>query len=156
VFSSSERLQDAGRRFLAAMLPITLVWSSALTFMDYQASSRLRSHFLEASSYVEQRIAQNALVLVPQPDFAWPLLDCGKDPVIADYTIGTEDDAVELIENALASRPVYWLFSPDGYQFSQTVFKKLQEYSVSVEFLYDAGSGAFNHRLYLIGSPNDS
>jgi hypothetical protein len=155
-FWSSGGIKDAGRKLLAAMLPVTLVWSSALAFMDYRASTELRSNFLEASKHVENRITQNALVLVPQPDFAWPLLDCGKNPVIADYTRGTEDDAVELVENALASRQVYWLSTSADELFSRTVFRKLQEHMVPVQFLYDAGSGPFNHRLYLISTPYDS
>lgn len=125
---------------LSAMLVVALVWSSALTFgADYLVSSGARSVFRQGARDIQMQIKDDALIMTFQPDYVWGLLDTTKKPIVANYALGTEQDAVELVQAALDHRPVYWLSPPSGWDSTTpAAFGELEARNIRVEPIPEA------------------
>ena len=144
--------QDLSQKFgkaLGAFFVVALVWSFALAVgVDYRVGAAVRSHFLTAARIIQPHIQENALIITFQPDYAWGLLDTGKRPIIANYMLGTPQDAVALVERGLVRHPVYWLSPPqDKDSVSPVVFRELASRQVQAERVFDASPGA-HYRLF--------
>lgn len=138
---------------LSSIFIVALVWSSALTFgVDYLVGASVRSYFLNAARDIQPHIQSDALIMTFQPDYVWGLLDAGKRPIIANFTLGTAKDAVELVERAIGHHPVYWL-SPgyDDDSVSPFVFGELQSRNVRVESVLDASPDR-RYRLFVLSN----
>ena len=137
------------RKILSGLFVFALVWSFALTVsVDYRVGAEVRTYFLKAGQNIEPRIKERALIMTFQPNYAWGLLDTGKPPIIANYMLGTPQDAVALVERALVRHPVYWLSPPqDIDSVSPVVFRELASRQVQAEKVLDAPPGA-PYRLF--------
>lgn len=130
----SFKLSETATKALAAGLVVSLVWSSAGIFsVDFILSRAIRIHFLESARALESRIEDRAFVATFDIDKAWGLLNGANPPVIADYTLGSTQDAIELVEQVLGHRPVYWLSRPPGRDAtSKIVFAELRSRKIAV------------------------
>lgn len=138
------------RKILALVFVTCLVWSFALTTMDYLHSSIVRNYFLNVARNFEPKIETNALIMTSVPDITWPLLDSGKEPVIADYMLGTEKDAIQLVERVLNQRPVYWISGVRGGVIAQNVFSELQKRNIMIDTLVEFTEARDSFILYKV------
>lgn len=106
-------------RWLAVAVLVALAWSSAVSLThDYLMSASVRLTHRSAALALGTVIEPDALILAHSPDPLWALRDDSSDILIADYTLGTREDAEALVEAFAGRRPVYWV-APQGLQAEQ-------------------------------------
>jgi hypothetical protein len=135
------------RAALSGALALNLTWAFALTIsVDYLLGRAVRQHFLTAAQMLEQHIEPRALIISFQPDYVWGLLDSRKEPVIANFNLGTPEDAGALSEAALMHRPVYWLRRSAGDDRSRAMAAEFQARAIRVGHVVSSAS----HNLELL------
>jgi hypothetical protein len=103
------RPKAASRPFALAFLA-AFVWASAATAShDYAMSASVRYIYLQTARTLEPIVEPNAVVMIFNPDAAFALRDHSADIVIANYTLGPQEDAEALVAHFADTRPIYWV-----------------------------------------------
>ena len=144
------------RKTLATLFIVSLVWSSTMAFgVDLLRGEHVRSYFFNASKNIYPLIKKDVLIMTFQPDYVWGLLESDKSPLIANYTLGSPEESINLIERALHRRPVYWLKPRiDDDEFSRKVLAEVQKRNICVKPLLEISEKLDYSLFYLYRDPS--